>query len=337
VPSKCPDNGDNAGRGIIFSDQDGADGYRFGVRHDNTLNKWFLEMVMRDNSGVDDTEKTQFSCLGSTKYNYSSSIWHHVAVVYDGADSSAPAISFYVDGSLIADGGVSGGTNYSYNDLDFLTSGCGAVGARYLSQWYPFNGDISVVRIYDRVLTASQVQGNYDIGIAEVDSEPDFRKQPDSNLVLEMDAAFSGPVPQKSWKAFVGGCGDGQLNIIGKGGYPVLDSEALTGGYGQYYSFDPIGDQNCGQLRNVSSDIDFDYDDDFTIQAWVRVVDKCPETSGRGIIVSNQDNLANGYRFGVRHDSVTGKWYLETVMRDNSGADDTEKTTFHCVSTTKFD
>ena len=123
---------------------------------------------MRDNTGSASTDKVIFRCAGSTNYPYNSSTWYNVTMVYDGETESAPSIDFYVNGSSINDTGTGGddaGDDYDYSDLDFLATGCGSIGSRYSDGSYPFDGDISIVRVYNRTLTSSEISHNYNVGL----------------------------------------------------------------------------------------------------------------------------------------------------------------------------
>ncbi len=171
----------------------------FGVRHDSGQNKWYLEMIMRDNYGSDDTEKTQFNCWGSSRYSYSGSQWHHVCVVYEGNLFAAPTIDFYVDGSIISDTGVAGGVNYNYTDLDFVTSGWGSIGSSYQNGDYPFHGDISLVRVYDGILSSAEIAWNCNIGMTAVDSQPVVDAPAWSNMHVIFDNDTTNLLTCNSW------------------------------------------------------------------------------------------------------------------------------------------
>ena len=104
--------------------------------------------------------------------------------------------------------------------------------------------------------------------------------------------------------------------------YPIMGfdnrtmDEAIVVGFALIPFFQDETKHFCGMF--------FDYDDVFTIEAWVRVSEKSPETAGRGIIFGDQDTNGNGYRFGVRHNSGDNKWYLEMIMRDTTGSEQTQ-------------
>ncbi len=257
--------------------------------------------------------------------------WHQVAVVYNGSSGLAPYISLYRDGGNVGAGTASGGEGFDYNDtddIDFLQNGHGAIGSTYLEGMYPFAGGISVVRVYNRMLASWEVSGNYNWGLTEKLGTPTFSTIVTNGLVLNLDAAFPGATRHDNWEALWGGdFNGGVFNTIGNGECPVIGSDAHPdngSNYVCFYNFSPASNLNSGNAEEFGTDINFDYDDDFTIEAWVRVAQKGPESAGRGIIFSDQNN-GDGYRFGGRHDADQNKWYLEMIMRDNTGADDTEK------------
>jgi len=74
--------------------------------------------------------------------------WHHIAATYDGAT----AMSFYIDGQLVATQPASGDINVSTSNV--------SIGALSYGGGY-FNGLIDDVQIYSQALSAGQVQSLY--------------------------------------------------------------------------------------------------------------------------------------------------------------------------------
>ena len=77
--------------------------------------------------------------------------WHHVVGTYDGT-----TMRIYLDGSESATIGQTGSINTSTFPLE--------IGRYYSSQTYAQTGAIAQPRIYNRALTAEEVQRNYDAG-----------------------------------------------------------------------------------------------------------------------------------------------------------------------------
>ena len=74
--------------------------------------------------------------------------WHHVAVTYD--QSSNGVISIYIDGVLDTQGNTPGPWYWPTNDEIEL-------GRSHDPYWYLYNGQMDDFRIYNRILTASEV------------------------------------------------------------------------------------------------------------------------------------------------------------------------------------
>ncbi len=100
------------------------------------------------------------------------------------------------------------------------------------------------------------------------------------NLKLSMDAAYPGADGTYAWSPIVGPCQGGQLSSIGQGDYPELAGDAAGSDYNWYYRVEPLDEGDCGQVANLKAGIDYDYNDDFSIEAWIRVPQTSPE--GRG-------------------------------------------------------
>ena len=93
----------------------------------------------------------------TTPLSLSYNIWYHATFTtsYDGANTT---MKIYTNGVETASG-VFAGTqgNYSY---PFMI-GDGNNGTNGTSSWYPFQGRVSKVNVYNRALTAAEIQQNY--------------------------------------------------------------------------------------------------------------------------------------------------------------------------------
>ena len=145
-----------------------------------------------------------------------------------------------------------------------------------------------------------------------------------NGLVFEMDASRPGDYYENFWRPVVGRLNGGRLFNYLDSDVPTFHKEASGDEYIWYYNFTPRLSGKCGVgnigVENQASDgsyiTNFNYDDDFTIEAWVRPGD-VPIEQERGIIISDQ-NGCTGYRFGIR-DTGYDSWYFDFVMRDCSG------------------
>jgi hypothetical protein len=86
---------------------------------------------------------------------YSLNTWYHWTIVVDKTDSSYP-IKLYNNGSLYSQGTPTGGAS----NLNVGTHGS-AIGYKLNSNAEYFNGEIPLVKVYNRALTASEVSQNF--------------------------------------------------------------------------------------------------------------------------------------------------------------------------------
>jgi serine/threonine protein kinase len=140
-------------------------GFSFGTRLNS--HDIFCEMYHRwpDNSLVVGANVKDF--VGN---------WHHVVATYDGSSVGA-GVKIYVDGRLTS-------TTYISETLSdsISTSNPWEIGRRDSS--YPFKGVIDDVRIYDRQLTADEVQQLFNLGWQSLISQPVATRTPDQQALL---------------------------------------------------------------------------------------------------------------------------------------------------------
>jgi hypothetical protein len=92
-----------------------------------------------------------------TATNLSLNTWYHATFTtsYDGVNTT---MKIYTNGSETATGTFSGTQgNYGYKFM----IGDGNNGTDGASAWYPFQGRVSNVKVYNRTLTAAEVQQNF--------------------------------------------------------------------------------------------------------------------------------------------------------------------------------
>ena len=82
--------------------------------------------------------------------------WYNVTTTldYDGVNTT---VKIYVNGELKANSTYAGEMNNASYDTNDFSIGDG----RGTTDWYPFNGEVPIVRIYDRPLTANEVKRNF--------------------------------------------------------------------------------------------------------------------------------------------------------------------------------
>ena len=87
--------------------------------------------------------------------SYSTGVWYHWVITVDKNASSNP-IKVYVNGTLDSQGDTSAGAS----NLNVSTAGA-AIGHKVNNGTESFNGDIKLVKVYNRVLTASEAKSNF--------------------------------------------------------------------------------------------------------------------------------------------------------------------------------
>jgi hypothetical protein len=96
-------------------------------------------------------------CTIYTSTNLSLNTWYHATFTtsYDGANTT---MRTYVNGSETATGTFAG-TQGNYSNPFMIGDGNDTTNGT--SSWYPFQGRVSKVNVYNRALTATEIQQNY--------------------------------------------------------------------------------------------------------------------------------------------------------------------------------
>ena len=168
------------GKGWLFSSDNGS-GFRFNTRTTSDGTKYFFELVHIYNGYANSYNMA--SGMGSRNFDNQ---WHHVVIMHDGTIDQMPYAQLYIDGVKIIDQQVNciynaskGGTcppDWSvFNVLpEPYTIAPTAIGGRcdYWTTYRPnqrywWAGDLSVLRVYNRILTTGEIFTNLISGIAK--------------------------------------------------------------------------------------------------------------------------------------------------------------------------
>jgi hypothetical protein len=137
---------DMASHRTVWGASGGASSYYLVNIHKNGGNQ-FLNMLANDPGGNNYSWSAQFNALTDGQ-------WHHIAVTQTGGVDAIPIM--YIDG-------------YSY---PVTTTGSGTISLGSMPQWigvlasygtYYYDGDMSLIRIYDRPLSAPEVLAIYNL------------------------------------------------------------------------------------------------------------------------------------------------------------------------------
>lgn len=159
---------------------------------------------------------------GTTAVN--DGLWHHVAATYD-PNASSNNIKLYIDGVLETQGTLTG--------INTAT-GTGVLVGNRLDLNHPFNGDIDEVRMWSKVLTATEIANHANKEYC----------QPDANLTLyyRFNQGTPGGNNVNVFTAFDEfGNGNGTLNnfsLAGTGSNWIQGSSAITNSF--FQDFDTL-------------------------------------------------------------------------------------------------
>lgn len=143
----------------IFNRVDPASGYPNEIvdKSQGGTGYWAFEVYSSNRLGFrKDYSGNDLNTLSDTN-SYSLNSWHHVVLTWTGNPTSATEVKFYVDGSLKGHNYDQNGTDPKVSDsnLNLYISRDNWGGGGY------FNGLIDDVRIYNRVLSASEITNQY--------------------------------------------------------------------------------------------------------------------------------------------------------------------------------
>jgi hypothetical protein len=124
---------------VIKSGSSASAGHALILEGDGKPSVWY------DDSGTTSSRFIDYA----TTYTPSDNVWHYFAATYDGPD-----IKIYIDGSVV---GSTSSSTLKLDDINNITIGY----YQSSSTNYFFNGDISIVKIYNKTLTQSEVTQNF--------------------------------------------------------------------------------------------------------------------------------------------------------------------------------
>ncbi|NNM29157.1 MAG: hypothetical protein HKO57_06525, partial [Akkermansiaceae bacterium] len=157
-----PDFGGSSGQEIIFESGGGGNG--MVIFYDRAT----TEFVMRHDGGADGDPNTQLetrvvaAALGD---------WNQIAVIYDRDNPGlTDSISMYVnadpttpfDGTATVDNSATAANELSGGDNLSIGADLNAVALDASESYTTFNGCIGIIRVYDRLLTVSDIEADYD-------------------------------------------------------------------------------------------------------------------------------------------------------------------------------
>jgi hypothetical protein len=212
--------------------------------------------------------------IGGTQRNlyslqtYSNNVWYFTSFTTEYQNPNT-IMKMYINGSLVNSSAFSGTqNNYSIN----FTVGDG----RNTSTWYPFNGYVSMVSVYNRTLSSDEILQNYNAGLARFNT-PNIVK---SNLLFNLDSsnAVSYPTSGTTWTDLSGNGYTGSL-ING----PTFNSTSKS------IVFDGTNDYFQYSARTPNTE--FQYYDAFTVEALAYVNES---TSNTGYIITNRSSGRDG-------------------------------------------
>jgi len=239
-----------------------------GVFTGNTTNEGIY--ITGENQASVDRYKINFyygpdNHLNNTQM--SNNVWHHIAVTVN-----AGSVTFYLDGS--PDGTATGAPTFAYSDIGYNS----------YSANYPFSGKIDEFRLYNRALSAGEIQRLYNL------TKPKIKAASDLGLV--------------GYWSFEEGIGTKAGDMSGNGNNGTLTlmdpaTDWVNGKRGKALDFDGVNDYvNLGTFSVVS--------DQMTMAAWVYVTAfSSPDVQER--IINKADGTGT-----ENHD-----WMLSFI--DNSG------------------
>jgi hypothetical protein len=178
--------------------------------------------------------------IGGTQRNlyslqtYSNNVWYFTSFTTEYQNPNT-IMKMYINGSLVNSSEFSGTqNNYSIN----FTVGDG----RNTSTWYPFNGYVSMVSVYNRTLSSDEILKNYNAGLARFNTANIVK----SNLVLNLDSSnsVSYPTTGTTWTDLSGNGNHGTL-VNG----PTFDSTSKSidfDGTNDYATINSVRNQIVG-------------------------------------------------------------------------------------------
>ena len=174
-----------SGKGWLFSVDNGS-GFRFNTRTMADGSGYFFELVH-----IYDSYTNSYNLASGMPAMQFDNEWHYAAVVHDGTTGQLPAAQLWIDGEMVlnqtvpcfynAGRGGSCPPDFSmFNTLpEPYANSPAAIGGRcdYWATYRPnqrfwWAGDLAILRVYDRVLSADELQQNF---AGSIQTERGFR------------------------------------------------------------------------------------------------------------------------------------------------------------------
>jgi len=261
---------------------------------------------------VDTNEQRIESATNASK----ATTWTHVCFTFKAADSSG--LRLYVNGTEDANSPVSTASIGAIN-ADVATF---RIGSRSSNGALPLNGLIDEVRVYNRALSAKEIQTLYNIG-----ATTKFNVSPTKYLTSGLVGYWTMDGSKVNWKT------GAVTDSSGRGNTGTIKNMATSTGVGigkigQALEFDGRDDYvNAGDntsLRITGS---------FTISAWVKT-----NQNTTGLYVATKYNNTNGYFLGITGTAPAGRMFggvttAGTITRRFTNTVLTKGQWYHIVTT----
>ncbi|MEV1011639.1 LamG-like jellyroll fold domain-containing protein [Streptomyces sp. NPDC049881] len=269
-------------RAMTVLAQEATDNTAFAITHSPAQGGWGFSRATANTTGAASVAVTQEACTTQGAVCPGAGEWSHVVAVYDHA---ARTLALYVNGARV--GSVPYNYNWTPNGPFYLgAGGKGGVTGAF------FEGDLDEVRLYDRVISADEVQ--------EL-----FRRNPVLSGRWRLDTA-SGTPPVTSEAA---GAGPG-ATLHGDAGF----APGIVG-TGRALALDGAGDWADTPAAP------FDSSGSWSVTAWVATPGR-PQRNAAVLSLAGTRESALTLRYSPdpENPATAGRWQLEVADRDAAGA-----------------
>ena len=167
----------NRNYGVVYGSQNpNATGYRATVR--TTTTTAFMELFLRDNyndPAIDGDDRWNTASIRTPNFDFSNEFHHALFAVkgYDEMGTDQIRFDSWFDGSHYSTGALTPLNNASMvYPTNYAAVGVSCDISNGSQGRMPFNGDVSVVRVYNRALTDNEALRNYYVGFSsDVESQ----------------------------------------------------------------------------------------------------------------------------------------------------------------------
>jgi len=314
---------------VLFTSQAlGSNGARLYIADWNLDQKYQVAYEMRDNTG----SKAQWNSTAPTLFNCGA--WHQILAVYDpnAAGNNRPNIKIYVDGEMKSNVNMTVAAPTDFNFVqDKMIASFGMRGKEgdldnTATQRHYFDGGLALIRLYNKVFSAVEVQVNYNHDKPWiVDSlpynpatdtlsvAPAVLPKTEGSLVGEYDGRDAGDHSDVNWSSANGG----EAALYSIGTTPRWPQYASDAYYFSSYLADP---DSAGGAIKMNDLYVPDYNDDFTVEVWV-CPDEITAANQQQVLWGTQGISANGMRLLAWdwNGAWTDYYGIGFELRDNTG------------------